>query len=847
MSEELKQRTNEYTIGRFRLLNIGATTFGQLSENGIINLNKNILSKISNRKPDGLILDGKKIIAAIESKDVGVDLKTAKNQGASYTKIADIPLLITTDNISESSIYNGKTGMKIKCDNFISFDELLVGDYWESLFDDLVATSLKNLDEIEKRTYLDLSTLSHQLWQKIYVATSKSSIKCLYNVVELILFKYLSDKDILPSTCNFDEITKISEKYPDLALTRYATETRAMILNDFPKGADKTSIINGTIFINEDETANLTQSILFADVLKILNDYSVEHGDFKHISKDFKTKLFESFVNGDSKSAFGQFFTPRKIVQTIIKLTGVDSDRRKKLVIGDPFCGVGGFLLETLNLRDENILSKDSSIYKGYDKGIDKDDERTIILAKANSLLYNSEILNDTNKSEISKWINNTFELKRDNLGTFSIDPEPIYDYILSNPPYITKGTSIVKDSIINRGLKGNFPILGSGLEALSMEWIIQSLKPGGIAAVVLPKGVLENVRNKKLRKWIINETNIKSIISLPMRAFFDADVETNIIILEKKFKKVKQKDKILIYDVKNIGEQLTHKGRESIADNDLPHLETAFFRFAKDGEYNDDRAKTIDIDDILESDNIDLDNRKYYEDYLKKDTKDTDEIIDTIDDFMTKVSKNVEKLHNLEHELKSIHDNYITVTLDNEDYFKTQLGKRITKKQSKENSGDIIIYSSNTYKDDSFGTISREWMVNKRAKHESNMIYNEPMIMMNVLGSVGHVHMRGDDGKPYTFIDSTKAIKVTHPDVIQEYVLYEMKYIFYNLNLGFTANLSNEAKINSIINIKIPVVDGKPSKELQQMRLNILKRHFQSLVSLKKQSKVLNDFIKEI
>ncbi|MFX6149354.1 hypothetical protein ABTF39_21205, partial [Acinetobacter baumannii] len=71
--------------------------------------------------------------------------------------------------------------------------------------------------------------------------------------------------------------------------------------------------------------------------------------------------------------------------------------------ICDPFCGVGGFLLETIVENKDNIWRqfrpKNGKInpritLRGYDKGTDeKDDERTIILAKANMLIYFSDLL----------------------------------------------------------------------------------------------------------------------------------------------------------------------------------------------------------------------------------------------------------------------------------------------------------------------------------------------------------------------------------------------------------------------------------------------------------------------
>jgi len=117
--------------------------------------------------------------------------------------------------------------------------------------------------------------------------------------------------------------------------------------------------------------------------------------------KQFKTRLYESFLK-EEVEALGQYFTPRKIIQTIVRMTGIDeptfqfSDKR----YCDPFCGLGGFPLELLNMN-ETIRERyrpDSEkriqlpfVIQGFDKGLERDDERTIILAKANMLIYLAE------------------------------------------------------------------------------------------------------------------------------------------------------------------------------------------------------------------------------------------------------------------------------------------------------------------------------------------------------------------------------------------------------------------------------------------------------------------------
>jgi type I restriction-modification system DNA methylase subunit len=121
----------------------------------------------------------------------------------------------------------------------------------------------------------------------------------------------------------------------------------------------------------------------------------------------------------------------------------------------------------------------------GFDKGFERDDERTIILAKANMLIYLSDVIFKYPKltGEFSKQFNDTFTLFRDNLGTFKEiieDEKQKYDYILTNPPYVTRGAGIIKEEIKSKHLEKYYPINSRGLEGLAIEWIIRSLVGGG-------------------------------------------------------------------------------------------------------------------------------------------------------------------------------------------------------------------------------------------------------------------------------------------------------------------------------------------------------------------------------
>lgn len=154
----------------------------------------------------------------------------------------------------------------------------------------------------------------------------------------------------------------------------------------------------------------------------------------------------------------------------------------------------------------------------GFDKGSDeKEDERTIILAKANMLIYFSDILSSNNTSTFMKELsekafNKVFKLVKTNLGTLGIDKYANYfDLIITNPPYVTSGVSSIKQEIKDKGLEFLYPSNGNGLEGLAVEWIINALiPPGSKAFIVLPE----------------------VLYRLPSRTFFATPKKTYIVAL---------------------------------------------------------------------------------------------------------------------------------------------------------------------------------------------------------------------------------------------------------------------------------------------------------------------------
>ncbi|CAG8734767.1 10613_t:CDS:2, partial [Ambispora leptoticha] len=377
------------------------------------------------------------------------------------------------------------------------------------------------------------------------ILPTETPADCLYTFVELFVFKCLSDLGILEQGTNFDHLLERYkydiDKPEEKALEYYVKTIRPEIKRLFPESKiDGTTIINGTIFVSKGKAVT-EYGLVFKKVLLRFKDYK----KLENISYDFKSQLFETFLKEDKgKKDWGQFFTPLKVVRAIIKMA--KDDIREGIEICDPACGVGKFLLEALitsSKKLDHLYDKDKKKLKitihGFDKGTDEGEQRTIILAKANMLIYFSELIKENPKltEDFSKLFNDSFVIKTNPvLGTLAEPEKDKYDLILTNPPYVISGSGNLKDKIREKdSLSNYYKIDASGFEGLFMEWIIRALKPNGKAFVVIPDGILNRKNDQKLRQFIINECFIDGIISLPNKTFFNTSKKTYILCLTKK------------------------------------------------------------------------------------------------------------------------------------------------------------------------------------------------------------------------------------------------------------------------------------------------------------------------
>lgn len=275
----------------------------------------------------------------------------------------------------------------------------------------------------------------------------------------------------------------------------------------------------------------------------------VSHLQSMSLSKtdlDTKGLAFEQFMDDFFKGDFGQYFTPRPIIDFAVKMLKPTND---DLVL-DPACGSGGFLLHALD-----AVRREASEYHEPDTsehfrhwhdfaqkhlfGIEINEELTRV-AKMNMILHDDGHSNVIGADALDRMQ----QINEVNRG-FAKDK---FDLILTNPPFGAQVKATERPYLGDYDLgkqtdaKGKSkPRKNQKTEILFLERVWCFLKPGtGRAAVVLPDGILTNSSLQYVRDFLLERLQLLAVVSLPQTAFthYGAGVKASVVFIRRRAEK---------------------------------------------------------------------------------------------------------------------------------------------------------------------------------------------------------------------------------------------------------------------------------------------------------------------
>lgn len=209
----------------------------------------------------------------------------------------------------------------------------------------------------------------------------------------------------------------------------------------------------------------------------------------------------------------GEYYTPRAVTQFAIEMV---NPRLGEIVL-DPACGTGGFLTAAFEFMKKQVKnSSELNSLKNSIKGVEKKPLPHVLCA-TNMMIHGIEVpSNIIDGNTLAKPLREYG--KNDQV-----------DVIITNPPF---------GGIEEDGIENNFPAEFRTKETadLFLVLVMELLKDGGRAAIVLPDGTLfgEGVKTK-IKKKMLEDCNLHTIIRLPKTVFAPyTDIATNILFLTK-------------------------------------------------------------------------------------------------------------------------------------------------------------------------------------------------------------------------------------------------------------------------------------------------------------------------
>jgi len=348
----------------------------------------------------------------------------------------------------------------------------------------------------------------------------------------------------------------------------------------------------------------------------------LDFGDFNNSHIDLFGDAYEFLISNYAANAGksgGEFFTPQCVSKLLAKLAMLGQTSINKIY--DPACGSGSLLLQAKKQFDEHLIEEG---FFGQEIN-----HTTYNLARMNMFLHNINY----DKFNIA-------------LGDTLLNPqlkdEKPFDAIVSNPPYSIKWLGNDDPTLINDERFAPAGVLAPKSKA-DFAFVLHSLhylSSKGRAAIVCFPGIFyRGGAEKKIRKYLIDNNFIETIIALPANLFYGTSIAVNILVLSKN----KSDTKTQFIDVS--GEEFYKKATNNNVLTD-EHIDKIIEIFDKkeDIKYV---AKSVDYDEIVKND-YNLSVTSYVE------MKDTREKID-INELNAEIKETVAKIDKLRDEIDDI------------------------------------------------------------------------------------------------------------------------------------------------------------------------------------------------
>ena len=520
--------------------------------------------KLGGKRPDYVLYskESDRPLIVIEAKKKGSRIDVALEQGIHYARAINAPLVFATDGVfckafhtdaNRPPLLNGE-----EVDEFIR--EALALRYLTSYEVNTVSPKV----QYDRKELIRIFDEANNMLRGEGL---RAGIERFGEFANILFLKLISESE--QAKKERGETTKFDMACSWDAIKQIPYSTRIEYINKTVY--DKLNALYGTDIFTP---LQIRDTSILKEIMDKLDPLMLTDVD-----SDVKGDAFEYFLKASTatKNDLGEYFTPRHIVKTMVRLVNPKIGEK----IYDPFCGTGGFLIESFRYIERNIDSRNPELRRilREDTIYGNEITNTARITKMNMILAGDGHSNIHMKDSLA---NPTYlnliehdkdgNIIRDKDGNIQYSSEycGLYDVVITNMPYSqrTKHGSLYDLPSTN----------GDSICVQHCMKAINSAAPDGRMALVVPEGFLFRKDLTKTREYLLNHCQLQSIISLPQGVFLPyTGVKTDIIYATKVNQKIKpseQKKDFWYFDVKSDGYTLDNHRRKLDTTSDLSKYE---------------------------------------------------------------------------------------------------------------------------------------------------------------------------------------------------------------------------------------------------------------------------------
>ncbi|MBN1654574.1 MAG: SAM-dependent DNA methyltransferase [Deltaproteobacteria bacterium] len=334
----------------------------------------------------------------------------------------------------------------------------------------------------------------------------------------------------------------------------------------------------------------------------------IDETEWTALDVDIKAAAFEGLLEkaaDEGKKGAGQYFTPRILIQTLVRCVKPDPRKSREFTVCDPACGTGGFLVCSY----EWLL--------GQTKGgaLDRD-----LAKKVKKQTYvGKELVPRPRRLALMNLYLHGIEPKIA-LGDsiYEVPDGARHDVVVTNPPFGTKGAGQLPE-------REDFTIATSNKQLNFIQHVVSILKPGGRAVVVVPDNCLFADQAGDVFKILTEDCDLHTVLRLPNGTFspYSAGTKTNVVFFTKGY----GTENVWIYDGRTNVPRITKKDRP-LSPKHFEEFETCFgadpngkSKRSTNGS-TEDRWRSFDISEVKER-GFKIDSLKWLKDQSLDDADD--------------------------------------------------------------------------------------------------------------------------------------------------------------------------------------------------------------------------------